>query len=200
MNGKTDLRLSLFAELKKVSLGDRKRAVQKICSTLSCLPAVKSSGVIATFVAMKSEPDLAPLLGAPPHVGGRFAVSRVTPDDHLEFRLLKCESQLLRGEHGFLEPDPEKCPVVDAADIDLVLTPGVAFDPNNFTRLGRGRGHYDRFLTKLRASRNQPATVLGIAYQLQLVEVPAEAHDEPMDGLVTECGYRETPLGAQATQ
>ncbi len=198
MNGKPDLRRTLFAELKKVSLGDRKRAVQKICSTLSCLPAVKSSGVIATFIALKSEPNLAPLLSAPPHTGGRFAVSRVTPEDRLEFRLLECKSQLQRGEHGFLEPDPEKCPIVDAADIDLVLTPGVAFDPNNFTRLGRGKGHYDRFLATLRASRKQPATVLGIAYQLQLVEVPAESHDQPMDGLVTESGYRETPLAVEA--
>jgi len=200
MNGKPDLRRTLFSKLKKVSRGDRKRAVKKICSTLSCLPSVKSSGVIATFVAMKSEPDLAALLSAPPHSGGRFAVSRVTPEDRLEFRLLECQTQLQLGEHGFLEPDPEKCPVVDAADIDLVLTPGVAFDPNNFTRLGRGKGHYDRFLTKLRASRREPATVLGIAYQLQLVEVPAESHDQPMDGLVTETGYRETPLAAHATR
>lgn len=198
MTGKSDLRSSLFRKLKKVSLGDRRRAARKICSTLACLPDIKASRIIASYVPMKSEPDLSLLLREPPHSGAQIAASRIDENGEIAFHLLQSTGQLIESDLGFREPDPERCPLVDPADIDLVLTPGVAFDPSNFTRLGRGKGHYDRFLEKYRASRSKPGCVLGIAYQLQLVDVPREAHDQPMDGLITEAGYLQTPLTAES--
>jgi 5-formyltetrahydrofolate cyclo-ligase len=73
---------------------------------------------------------------------------------------------------------------VDPASIDLVVTPGLAFDRRG-RRLGYGGGHYDRFLRRL-----PPSTIrVGIGFAAQVVDrVPAGPTDEPLDALVTEEG------------
>ena len=75
------------------------------------------------------------------------------------------------GRWRFHEPDPAKCPVVDAGGIDLVLVPGLGFGRDG-SRLGRGRGYYDRFL----GSEAAGAMRVGVAFGSQVVEaVPVES-------------------------
>ena len=75
------------------------------------------------------------------------------------------------------------------AEPDLVLCPLLAFDGFG-TRLGYGQGHYDRALAALRAQK--PVAAIGLAFAAQGVErLPAEAHDSPLDGIVTEIAYIE---------
>jgi 5-formyltetrahydrofolate cyclo-ligase len=72
------------------------------------------------------------------------------------------------------------------ADIDLVVLPGLGFDPFG-NRLGRGRGFYDRFL----AHRDYRAVSCGLALEEQFVEsVPVGPHDMPIDMLVTDKNVR----------
>jgi 5-formyltetrahydrofolate cyclo-ligase len=59
--------------------------------------------------------------------------------------------------------------------------PGLAFD-FQCHRLGRGAGHYDRLLLRLRPDASRWA----LGYDCQVVdELPAEPHDVPVDGVVT---------------
>jgi 5-formyltetrahydrofolate cyclo-ligase len=59
--------------------------------------------------------------------------------------------------------------------------PGVAFDASG-RRLGRGGGSYDRAL----AARGAATLAVGLAYDEQVVdEVPTDAHDVPVDVVVT---------------
>ena len=59
---------------------------------------------------------------------------------------------------------------VDPDEVDLVITPGLAFDRAGH-RLGYGGGHYDRYLGRARPE----APRVGIGFPLQLVdEVPVE--------------------------
>jgi 5-formyltetrahydrofolate cyclo-ligase len=70
-----------------------------------------------------------------------------------------------------------------------VLAPVLAFDGRG-ARLGQGAGLFDRTLTRLRATGNP--FVLGLAYAGQRVDsLPTEPHDEPLDAVLTECGYLE---------
>ena len=70
----------------------------------------------------------------------------------------------------------------------LFLVPGVAFDGSG-GRLGRGRGWYDRLLSRFdRASR------WGLAFALQLLPgLPLDSWDVPMDAVVTERGRIDSP-------
>ena len=64
---------------------------------------------------------------------------------------------------------------------DLILIPGVAFDECG-GRVGRGKGFYDRFL------EGKNTVKVGLAFEAQVVrkKLPLEAHDQLLDGLVTE--------------
>ena len=85
--------------------------------------------------------------------------------------------------YGFTQPTAG-APTADPAVIDVVLVPGLAFDRAG-VRLGRGGGHYDRFLGTLRGD----ALIVGVIPSALLVDrLPREPHDLPMTHLVTEKG------------
>jgi 5-formyltetrahydrofolate cyclo-ligase len=63
----------------------------------------------------------------------------------------------------------------------VLVVPLVAFDRRGF-RLGYGKGFYDKALARLPGART-----VGIAYAAQeIARVPHEAHDHPLDVIVTE--------------
>jgi 5-formyltetrahydrofolate cyclo-ligase len=87
--------------------------------------------------------------------------------------------------YGFAQPVATAAHV-DPATIDLALIPGLAFDAAG-TRLGHGRGYFDRLLAEL--PRSTP--LVGIAPLATVVpRLPREAHDVLMDYLATESGVR----------
>ena len=70
----------------------------------------------------------------------------------------------------------------DAASLEVVVVPGLAFDTHG-GRLGRGAGFYDRFLKRL---ETRPFRI-GTCFNAQLMTaLPTAAHDEPMDAILTE--------------
>ena len=80
--------------------------------------------------------------------------------------------------YGILEPVGE--PFTNYHDIDVAIIPGMAFDLAG-NRMGRGKGFYDRLLPKLADARK-----IGICFSFQLLEhIPTEAHDCPMDIIVS---------------
>ena len=111
----------------------------------------------------------------------------VLPYTSREFVIKACIVSSLDGlrisSMGIPEPDPSLCPQIRAAEADLILLPGVAFDRNGM-RLGYGKGCYDRFLSE--SSAQLPLTA-GLAWSFQIVDsVPSEAHDHACDYLITE--------------
>jgi len=85
--------------------------------------------------------------------------------------------------HGIREPIAG-APEVGVGQIDLVLTPGVAFDESG-ARVGRGAGCYDRFFA--RNDLMDGILAVGVCFEAQLVSLaPLEAHDMPMGAIITE--------------
>ncbi|MBS0273552.1 MAG: 5-formyltetrahydrofolate cyclo-ligase [Proteobacteria bacterium] len=97
-----------------------------------------------------------------------------------------CAGQnLQRGAYGIPEPLKEW----PLAYPKILLVPLLAFDRHGH-RLGYGGGYYDRTLDFLRA--NSTVRAIGVAYAGQEVdELPREAHDHPLDAVITENGMRE---------
>ncbi len=83
---------------------------------------------------------------------------------------------------GILEPDRRTCRSADLSAIDLVVVPGVAFDVFG-SRIGYGKGCYDRFLPRLRPDVKK----IAIAYDFQICEepLPTDPTDYRMDAIVT---------------
>lgn len=72
--------------------------------------------------------------------------------------------------------------------IDLVIVPGLGFDPQG-NRLGRGRGFYDRFLSK----PGFRGVACAFALEQQFVEsIPSNPHDVKVHMLVTDQAVRRS--------
>jgi 5-formyltetrahydrofolate cyclo-ligase len=86
------------------------------------------------------------------------------------------------GPFGLMQP-AKRHPVVEP---DLVLVPLIALDGSG-TRLGRGKGHYDRALVRLKKNR---ARLIGVGWAMQrLTEtIPADDWDVPLDGFASPDG------------
>jgi 5-formyltetrahydrofolate cyclo-ligase len=99
----------------------------------------------------------------------------------LVFRRYRPGDRLVAAGLGTVSPTPD----APAIDPDLIVTPMVAFDRAG-TRLGHGRGYYDRGVLALHAKGLRP-TLVGVAFAVQeLSAIPSESHDIAMDWIVTE--------------
>lgn len=87
------------------------------------------------------------------------------------------------GAFRIEEPDGDDYTDVDS--IDLVVVPAVAYDRRG-NRVGRGKGYYDRLLSRMKAF------TVGVGYDFQIIEeVETEEHDKPVDIVITPSGiYR----------
>ena len=97
-------------------------------------------------------------------------------------RLLAYPDDLAPGTWGILEPKPGCLRLIEPEELDLIVVPGIAFDPKGY-RIGYGGGFYDRFLPQTRTG----SIFISPAYELQVVEqVLPESNDVPVHALFTE--------------
>jgi 5-formyltetrahydrofolate cyclo-ligase len=84
------------------------------------------------------------------------------------------------GPWGVLQPPPS----ARALAPDLVLVP-LVFGDRKGTRIGHGKGHYDRALSHLRDAG--PVSTIGIAWETQIssYDLPADPWDVPLDAIAT---------------
>jgi len=87
-------------------------------------------------------------------------------------------SQLEKTTFNMLEPKTDN--QVFAGIPDIVLVPGVGFDPE-LNRMGYGGGFYDKFLSSVNSIK------IALAFECQLIpNLPVEDHDIKMDMIITE--------------
>jgi 5-formyltetrahydrofolate cyclo-ligase len=114
------------------------------------------------------------------------------PQGPMLFALFQADTALAPNRFGIPEPRTPTAQCLSGQQLDLVLTPLVAFAENG-RRLGMGGGFYDRAFAFRRGSA--PACkphLLGLAFELQKVEcLPSRPWDVPLDGIVTESAFYE---------
>jgi 5-formyltetrahydrofolate cyclo-ligase len=139
-------------------------------------------GTVSAFLAMSGEVDLEPLFDRLP--GWRWVLPRVEPDRSMTFR----DRGVDREVHRFGMSQPaDQGPVIPVHEIDVFLTPGLAFDTGG-GRLGNGAGFYDRVLGR----RRTDSVAIGVTVADRvLTEVPMEGHDRRVDWVASEEGVRE---------
>ncbi|UDL93238.1 5-formyltetrahydrofolate cyclo-ligase [Lichenihabitans sp. PAMC28606] len=142
--------------------------------------------VVALYSAIGAEPDLLPLAQGL----AAAAVPTALPitgkaGDPLTFRLWSPGDPLVPGRRGIGEPHADAAVV----DPDVLFVPLAVFDRRGH-RIGYGAGYYDITLAALR--RRKSVLAIGVAYaEQEVLFIPAEPHDEPLDLVLTE---RETLL------
>ncbi len=137
---------------------------------------------VAGYVAIGSEIDPEPLMAKLARTGAELSLPRVEPDNTISFRRWSFGEPLEEGAFSLREPSCD----APLATPTLVLTPLLAFDRAG-NRLGYGKGHYDRTISRLRETGRVFACALAHGAQM-LDALPAEAHDQPLDWAVTPDG------------
>ena len=92
--------------------------------------------------------------------------------------VIEDKNQYILSPFGNKEPDGEEY----KGNIDIIITPGVAFDRDK-NRVGFGRGYYDRFFVK-----HSSAKKIAIAFEKQIIDegIETDKYDKKVDVLITE--------------
>ncbi|SFQ15574.1 5-formyltetrahydrofolate cyclo-ligase [Lachnospiraceae bacterium XBB1006] len=156
---------------------------EAICKQIRESEAYKKASIILSYQAFGGEVELDALKAFAKEDGKQLAFPFCL--DKTTMIALIPESEESWGEdlYGMKVPLLEKSKRVDAADIDLVLTPLVAFD-EQCHRTGMGAGIYDRYLPQC-----TKATIIGIAFEAQKMEsIPTDQHDVTLAHIISEKG------------
>lgn len=186
VTGKANMRAHFKAVREGLIPGERCAIDEAIARNVEALPEFAAADGVFTYLSFGAEVDTRELIQRAWEAGKTVCLPRVVPGTR-EMRWYTVQSLdgLVRGSFGVEEPPHDPSREADPADFahPVTLVPGLAFDRAGF-RLGYGGGFYDTFLPGF------PGASIGLVRACQLVEaLPVrDAHDVPVDAVVTESG------------
>lgn len=166
------------AFVEGLSRSEREALEQELAEVLA--PLFANSRIIGGYCPLPSEISPLPAMEAAAKRGAVTAYPAFG-DHQSMFRFLAGDP---------VEAGPWACfqPPLDSPEVfpDLVLVPLVAVDRQG-TRLGQGKGHYDRVLAKL---RERGALLIGLGWQVQHLDevIPSDPWDVALDGFASPEG------------
>ncbi len=190
---KQALRKEILNRRAGLDRAEHSRLSRAITGNLLNLPEFGGARCVLAYLSFGSEFDTGPFVSALLSRGCALVLPRIdlTRRSLTLYRVDDPDLETLPGVWGIREPDPQRCHPADAAEIDAVLVPGVAFTPSG-GRLGYGGGFYDALI---RGWRNH-APLIAPAFQLQVVDdLPLGPDDEPIDAVVTEANIYRRDAG-----
>jgi len=134
--------------------------------------------IVGIYIAQKEEIDLMPIMLK--FQKTTFVVPKITFENDAEqlfFTNYYLGASLEPNEKyiNYLEPASDKIIIPN-----LIFVPAIAFDMKGY-RLGRGKGHYDKYLVE------HTAIKIGVCRGSNLLtRLPTESHDIKMDHIITE--------------
>ena len=195
---KAELRRAVIARRNAIDLDVRAAKSAVVCARLvELLDRLDATAprTVAVYAAMGSEVDPAAFAAAAAAPGWRVAYPcMLSATDAVACGQRMCMRAVSVGDvstapfiahptwaFAATDIDSNRCPIVPAAELDMVVVPLVAFDRTG-ARLGYGGGCYDRYLPML----SPACQIIGIAFDEQRVEhVPTEAHDLPLPNIIS---------------
>jgi len=174
------MRDRMRAERASIPAAERSALAARAEARLLTLPELRGAETVLLFYSFGSEIPTAVLVRRLLERGRRVLLPYLTDGNSMEAAEIRPGDPLEQTEYG--PKEPARRVAVDPAEVDLVVTPGLAFDRAG-GRLGYGGGYYDRYLARL-----QPhALRVGICFAAQVVdEVPLEDADQRVDVVVTD--------------
>ncbi|MCL2018685.1 MAG: 5-formyltetrahydrofolate cyclo-ligase [Oscillospiraceae bacterium] len=176
-------------ELRKKILQKRETCPEKerlILKNLLSMKEFEEAELILTYVSAAGEIDTRELINRCFEYGKRVAIPKITDSQtvrSMAFFEIESLHGLARGKFGILEPDISytEAQINKNAPFTFCVTPALAYNTSGF-RLGRGGGFYDRFLA------DYNGTSAGLCYEENIKDFPVEAHDVPVNFIITEGG------------
>ena len=200
-NSPDQLRMRLRSLREAIPVAERQQASAQLCAELRLWFDARSASrhtfghttpeIVAGFWPLENEPDLRPVYEYLHTQGLTVALPIVVKKQSpLEFHVWRPTDTLKPGAFGVLEPVRGEKLIPN-----VMLIPTLGFTDQG-ARLGYGGGYYDRTLANLNAA-GKDFLALGIAWNQARIEEEAgyqpQAHDYPLDAILTPSGWTQAP-------
>ena len=137
----------------------------------------KNANVIMLYSPIYNEVDTEKLINTC-FEDSKTVLLPVTENDIITPVLTDKNEQYEKGAYNINEPQSKK--IYNKKSADIVIVPGIAFDKKG-TRIGFGKGCYDKFLNNFNAVK------IGFSYDFQIVEqIEKSEFDIEMNYIITE--------------
>lgn len=182
------IRQNILQQRQQLNATAQQIAANKITAQLQQSLIFQNSQHIALYLANKGEIDTQAILQIA-WQQNKNCYLPVLHEQSLQFVRYKKNDVLKPNHFNILEPEVATDKIITPEDLDLVLTPLVAFDIHG-NRLGMGKGYYDRAFEFLLKENCKKPYLMGLAYELQKVDcITNEAWDVSLNAVMTENNF-----------
>lgn len=187
MTERDELRVKVKMLREKTSMLQVLEASARIGERVLAMDEYRAAKTVFCYYSLPMEVQTGGLIREMLRQGKEVYLPVTGKDRSMKAVRLRKADAVHRGAFKVMEPDGDE--EIDPAGLDLILTPGLAFDRAG-GRIGYGAGCFDRFLPRCRG------LIVGLALDMQLVdEVPMEVHDVYMHRIITQSGVIDCGRG-----
>lgn len=199
---KQELRKEIRNRKRQFTQGQLGELSLSVISQLRKHPKVRAAHTLLLYYSLPDEVNTHEWIDELVAEGKRVLLPVVVNDKDMVIREYTGKHDLAEGSFHIMEPVGKLFAEEDYQEIEVAIIPGMSFDDTGH-RLGRGKGYYDRFLTKLRGTevdksgtevdksdtedKNLSTEVykIGVCFGFQkLQEIPFESHDILMNEVI----------------
>lgn len=185
---KTHIREKFKVIRRTISPSQKQKMDIDICYNILVLEECKNADIVLCYIANKLETDLKHLIYSLWKSGKKVAVPKCIDDGRsvmMDYYIINDYGELAKGCYGIMEPDPQKCEMVNVKDTKLntvMILPGIVYDREGY-RIGYGRGYYDRYIF----SNNYQGIKIGVCYEGCIIRrVDRWKYDVNVDILISD--------------
>ena len=178
LNKKKALRKIIKVRVSAISAEERRKREEILHNNLFSMPEFLAANTVMLFANLPDEIGTFSLIDKCIAMGKKVFLPVINGDD---MTVAEFTGEYQIGRYGIKEPSllTPNSSLLTPNSIDFVLVPGVAFSPNGY-RLGRGKGYYDKFLSKY-----SNLFTVGVCFREQFyLDIPREPHDVPMNKVI----------------
>ncbi len=177
---KAVLRREFLAKRAALPFDERDRISHALIEKFLATETYRAAQIVMAYASTPDELQLNELFAACFNAGKVLAIPLIVGKGLMQAVAVPSFEALEVGEFGIQTVKRELRKIIDPAQIDCIIVPGVAFDIHG-GRLGLGGGFYDRFLPQAVNAKK-----IALAYDFQLVDsLPLEPHDFRINGVLT---------------
>jgi 5-formyltetrahydrofolate cyclo-ligase len=188
---RASIRKIVSAKRKALTSVFQEESAEALLLRLQNNTIVQKAEYIALYLAVNGELNLEPFIQWCWQQKKQVYLPIVHPfsKGNLLFLAYEPDSTMINNRYNIKEPKLDVRHIKPVQQLDIILTPLVAFDSKG-ERIGMGGGYYDRTLANWYEYYTQdnhcsPA-IIGIAHDCQQIEtVPHEAWDIPLPTIIT---------------
>ena len=179
---KTSIRkekLALRNQMTRFEQENKSHVITERVLELSCIQRAEN---ILCYAGYQSEVLTAELIEGLLSMGKNVFLPRVQGDEMDFFMISSCKD-LTEGYKGIPEPSKacKETYVFEKKNDDVIIMPGCAFSYDG-SRIGYGKGYYDRYLEK-----HDMVERVALCFSFQITEnIPTDEYDKKASVLVTE--------------